>query len=273
MNDLRTLQRRLGVPDDGDLGPVTLGAMARALDRLEALERANLSAGAVGGAVSGGGQGSAGQGGAPTGSEGQSKALPDLPSFFASLRQSFGGLSQEQVDGLNVLLPGMGAWPLSFVSYALATAYHETAHTMQPIHERGGEAYFRRRYDITGNPDKARELGNLSPGDGVKYAGRGYVQLTGKANYRKAEAALGVPLVANPDLAMKADVAAKILVWGMESGSFTGKKLAHYLPQHGPADRAAFKQARRIINGTDRADEIAGIALSFQRALQDGGWL
>jgi putative chitinase len=202
--------------------------------------------------------------------------LSDAKAFFDSLRQSLGGLSTEQVRGIeDNLLPAMGAaqWPLAFTAYGLATPWLETDKTMQPVHEKGGDAYFHRKYDITGNPDKARELGNLSPGDGVKYAGRGYVQLTGKSNYRKAEAALGVPLVANPDLAMKADVAARILVWGMEGGSFTGKKLAHYLPQHGAADRAAFKQARRIINGQDKADEIAGIALSFQRALQDGGWL
>jgi putative chitinase len=200
--------------------------------------------------------------------------LSDADAFFASLRQSFGGLSQGQVDGINVLLPAMGAaqWPLAFAAYGLATPWLETDKTMQPIHERGGQAYFTRRYDITGNPAKARELGNLSPGDGAKYAGRGYVQLTGKANYRKAEAALGVPLVTNPDLAMKADVAAKILIWGMETGAFTGKKLATYLPHDRPANRAEFGQARRIINGTDRADEIAGMALSFQRALEAGGW-
>src|SRR3546814_6075636 len=62
-------------------------------------------------------------------------------------------------------------------------------------------------YDIRGDrPAKARELGNLTPGDGAKYAGRGYVQLTGKSNYVKATAKLRemgftVDLVAEPDRA------------------------------------------------------------------------
>jgi putative chitinase len=270
MTDLRTLQRRLGVPDDGALGPVTLGAMARALDELDGFKARTAPPEGQGPTTAGNAASS------NLGHPGGLAGLSDPSAFFASLRQSFGGLSTEQVRGIeDNLLPAMGAaqWPLSFVSYALATTYHETDHTMQPVHEKGGDAYFHRKYDIGGaNPAKARELGNLSPGDGVKYAGRGYVQLTGKANYRKAEAALGVPLVANPDLAMKADVAAKILVWGMETGAFTSRKLAHMLPQRGPAGRTDFRKARPIINGTDRDDEIAGIALSFQRALQEGGW-
>lgn len=56
-------------------------------------------------------------------------------------------------------------------------------------------------------------LGNTEAGDGFKYRGRGFVQLTGKANYAAAGKALGLDLVKNPDLAADPDVAAKIAAW------------------------------------------------------------
>jgi len=165
---------------------------------------------------------------------------------------------------------------IAFAAYCLATAYHETAHTMQPIHELGGPTYLHRMYDIQGNrPNKARELGNLTPGDGVKYAGRGYVQLTGKSNYAKATAklrayGLDVDLVADPDLAMRPDIAALIMVFGMLEGWFTSRKLPDDLPRTGPATLRQFVLSRDIINGTDKDDEIAAEASDFQTGLQAG---
>lgn len=164
-----------------------------------------------------------------------------------------------------------GKFPTSWAAYALGTAYHETAGTMQPIKEYGGDAYFRRMYDIQGErPAKARELGNLTPGDGVRYCGRGYVQLTGKANYAKAQAITGHPLVAQPDLAMQPDIAARIMVEGMRDGWFTGKSLRVYIPQTPTLEH--FTNARRIINSMDRAADVAGYAMTFYRALQSGDW-
>ena len=213
---------------------------------------------------------------APQAPERAPEAPFDLPAFFDALRASKAlgpTLSESEVNGCEAILAACKGWPASWTAYALATAVVETAGTMQPIKEIGGAAYFRRMYDIEGNrPAKARELGNLTPGDGARYAGRGYVQLTGRRNYGKAAAALGHPLVANPDLAMRPDIAAQIMVQGMEGGWFTGKSLATYLPASGPATLAQFKEARRIINGQDRATEIAGYALEFQKALKAGGW-
>lgn len=181
--------------------------------------------------------------------------MTDAAKFFATVRTHFGPLDQGQVDGFNVLLDATAHWPVSWRAYALATAWHETGFTMRPIKERGGTAYFKRMYDIQGErPDKARELGNRLPGDGAKFAGRGYVQLTGRANYAR------YGLSDTPDDAMKPAVAARILVEGMEGGHFTGKALADYLP-------GDYIGARRIINGTDRANTIAGHAVAFERAL------
>lgn len=170
----------------------------------------------------------------------------------------------------------VAGWPVSYVAYALATAYLETGFTMQPVKEIGGESYYFRMYDIKGSrPAKARELGNLSPGDGARYCGRGYVQLTGKVNYIKATAklrALGydVDLVANPERAMEAEIAAVIMVSGMTEGWFTGRKLSDDLPARGPAGVRQFVLSRDIINGKDKDDEIAEFAMDFQTALQEG---
>lgn len=195
--------------------------------------------------------------------------------FYDSLRGGLLGasLSPPEVAGCAAILSACEGWPIAWAAYALATAYHETAHTMQPVKELGGAAYFTRMYDILGNrPDKARALGNLAPGDGPRYAGRGYVQLTGKTNYARAAEITGRPLVDDPDLALRDDVAAAILRDGMSRGWFTGRKLADCLPGRGEASRSQFAQARRIINGTDRADDIAAYALAFQDALQRGLW-
>ena len=168
--------------------------------------------------------------------------------------------------------------PVSYLAYGLATAYHETAQTMQPIKEYGGDAYFTRMYDIRGaRPAKARELGNLTPGDGAKYPGRGYPQLTGLNNYRKATAklrALGfdVDLVKSPDLAMRPDIAAVIMVYGMIEGWFTGRKLADDLLEDGPSTLQQFIASRDGINGRDKQNEIAAYAIDFQTGLLGAGY-
>lgn len=176
----------------------------------------------------------------------------DPAAFFAAVRGKFGALTQPQVDGFNALLAAMQGWPVSWVAYGLATAWHETASTMQPIAEYGkGRG---RKYGVPGRN-----------GGQVAY-GRGYVQLTWDDNYDKADAELGLngALKANYALAMQPDIAAKILRKGMEEGWFTGKKLADYLP-------GDYTNARRIINGTDKASQIAGYAMSFEAALKDAG--
>lgn len=194
--------------------------------------------------------------------------------LFDALRHSPLGptLEQNEVDGVNVILTAMAGDPTSWIAYALATVYHETAGTMQPIKERGGAAYFTRMYDVTGaSPDRARKHGNMDPGDGPRYCGRGYVQLTWKNNYRKVGEAIGLDLVAQPDLALDPEIAAMILSGGMREGWFTGKAFEDYFRSE-LADRHQFVNARHIINGLDRADDIADYALLFQSALAAAEW-
>lgn len=178
--------------------------------------------------------------------------------FFDGIRGLTGGLSQTQVDGFNALLKATEALPLKHQAYVLATAWHETARTMQPIYERGARSYFD-KYEPGTKLGKA--LGNTLKGDGYRFRGVGYVQLTGRANFVKMGKLLGHDLAAGPELAAMPDIAARIIVEGMTRGMFTGKKMADY---------ADYVGMRRVVNGTDRAALISGHAVIFERALLAG---
>jgi len=93
----------------------------------------------------------------------------------------------------------------------LAQCAHETL-DFKHMKEIGGKLDFK-KYDIRFAPRKAKILGNTQPGDGAKYKGRGYIQLTGKDNYRRAGQALGIDLVNKPELVERPDIAAKVAVW------------------------------------------------------------
>ena len=192
-----------------------------------------------------------------------SRALGKPAAFFARLRPLFGGsLKTAQVVGMQCKLDAFGAAgaPIAYVAYGLATSFHETAQTMQPVREIGrgkGKAY--------GLPGKH--------GGQIAY-GRGDVQLTWDRNYARADGELGLKgaLIANSDLALDPAISARIMVEGMLEGWFTGKRLADYLPTSGFATLAQFNAGRRIINGADRAAQISAIAAVFQDALADGAW-
>lgn len=200
--------------------------------------------------------------------------LQDPSAFFGVIRDCglFDPLRQSQVDGLNRLLSAfaLARWPVAFAAYGLATPYHEGDRAMQPIKERGGHKYLD-KYD-TGR--LALILGNTpeDDDDGQLYCGRGDVMITGLRNYQWGSKVTGFDLVKNPELALDPAISATLLVEGLESGAYTGRKLADYLPSPGPATRKQFREARRCVNGTDRADRIAGYAVSFQTALVAGGW-
>lgn len=211
------------------------------------------------------------------------QAFADYGAFYDFLRGNklLGPtISKTEFEGCDAIITACvrEAYPISHVAYAMATAYLETAHTMQPIKELGGTAYYTRMYDIKGQrPAKAKELGNLTPGDGAKYPGMGYVQLTGLKNYRLATAklrALGldVDLVAHPEQAMRPDVAALVMAIGMKEGWFTGRKLSDDLPPVGIATLPQFVASRDIINGKDRQDDVASYAFQFQTGIVAAGY-
>lgn len=155
------------------------------------------------------------------------------------------------------------------IKYILATVEHETNGTFEPVIE----AYWVknkliRRYGVKKGTERFENWGRRnfkttrSKISYYPYYGRGYVQLTWKRNYAKfsqlATDFFGedIDLVKYPNLATKKSIASFILVHGMVNGSFTGKKLSDYINYDG----SDFVNARRIINGRDKAKHIASIA-------------
>lgn len=178
-----------------------------------------------------------------------------------------------QVDGINSLVDAFEAQPsrdLDALAYVLATVYHETGPRADKLHftprleKYNGtlEEYFK-RYD----PGTAvgKRLGNLLKGDGLRFRGRGYVQITGRSNYTRAMSELGEDFVNNPDLALRPDLAAAITVRGMLEGWFTGLRLSDYF---GPDAVPDWINARRVVNGLDDAALIGDYAITFRQALR-----
>lgn len=137
-------------------------------------------------------------------------------------------------------------------AYVLATAYWETAHTMEPVKEAFWLSEDWRRDNLRYFP----------------WYGRGFVQLTWERNYQRASTELGMDLTTDPNKVMEPDIAAEILVVGSRDGWFTGKKLADYIT----LQQSNYRGARRIINGTDKAAAIAEIARDYEAALLAEGY-
>ena len=182
--------------------------------------------------------------------------------FFDAIRPMFGGLSTDQVMGLEILLAAVDGLPVRHQAYVLATAYHETAATMQPVRE----TLAKTDAEAARRLERAWKAGKLPwvktpywrADNGKHWIGRGYVQLTHKVNYERAGKRMGIDLVADPSAAMSPMLAARIIVQGMSEGWFTGVKMS---------DCATYRDMRKVVNGMDRADMIAGYAAKFETAL------
>lgn len=193
-------------------------------------------------------------------------ALSNPKAFFDEVRRDLfsGDLTMGQVAGINAILTAFAdTRDARFVAYALATAYWETAQKMLPIREYG--------------EGRGRSYGKPVPPWNQIYYGRGLVQLTWYRNYDTADAKLRAAgllaadedLTKNPDLALRPDIAAEIMLAGMVDGWFTGKKLSDFF--NGEKINAPV-QARMIINGLDHAADIAGFHAHFCAALKAGGY-
>lgn len=196
----------------------------------------------------------------------------DRKKFFDKIRVSlfWGSLSKKQVEGITAILDeweNRKLLDLRMLAYILATPYHETGEAMQPVLET-------KRKAEPANPSLGSAIARLDSSfakgalpwvktpywrldkDGKSWLGRGFVQLTHKANYLKFG-------ITDPDDALKMDVAIEVMFNGMLKGMFTGKKLSDFFNDKG----ADWVGARAIINGKESADKVAGHAKKFYAAL------
>ena len=164
------------------------------------------------------------------------------------------------------------------IAYILATARLETKKYnrekklmvyFEPVTEAGSLDYFNKYDPVLADTEyhkkRAIQNGNTSQGDGYKYRGRGYVQITWKNNYEKLSRALNIDIVNQPDRALDPKIAAATAIYGMETGLFTGKKLSDYISE----SHQDYYNARKIINGLDRASDIEGFAKKFLKILEN----
>lgn len=186
--------------------------------------------------------------------------------FFDSVREDlFGGkLTQSQVNGMNGIFDAFERFKFTdkrWLAYMLGTAYHETAKTMMPIEEYGKG----KNYDYGKKLKRGRGKDSRVPYETPDklYYGRGHVQLTWYENYELLGKLLNIDLLNKPELALDPYISGEIMAKGMSSGLFTGKKLSDYFNSKG----SDWVNARRIINGMDKADKIATEAKLFHKAL------
>lgn len=223
------------------------------------------------------------------------KGSPQRAAFFKGVHQLFndfaGAGGPTQIAGLDFLLDEWlkpeQAWlraSLPKSAYVFATAYHETAHTMQPVIET-----FNLAHDRPGqNPsvetavlrlENAWQHGGLPwvktpywrfDAQHQSWLGRGFVQLTFKTNYDKAAQKTGLSLIAHPELMLQPAPAALVMFRGMKEGWFTGRSLDLIDDRIDGDEFADMVKGRTIINGVDHASAIAQIGTVFLKGFQAG---
>lgn len=200
--------------------------------------------------------------------------LLDRGVYFEHVRDDpFGGeLTQQQVDGQSFILDTFEKtrfkdWDLRWLGYCLSTAKHETASTMWPISEYGG--------------GQGMAYGETDPETGQVYAGRGFVQLTWRDNYAKADNELRLGHQNSPlscewhaDNALRPMIAAAVMFLGCEEGWFRGDKLSDYFndEEDDPYNaRECINGDKHIVpswsNGVSIGNLIAGYYMAFTAAL------
>lgn len=138
------------------------------------------------------------------------------------------------------------------INALLAQTSHESGN-YKYLTELGGKSYFDKYEPGT---SKGRELGNTQPGDGYKYRGRGYIQLTGKDNYQKFAQFSGIDVVNNPDLVATPAVGAEAALWYWKTRVKPKVK-----------DFSNVKQVTQLVNGgqngiVDREQKFAALMAS-----------
>lgn len=188
----------------------------------------------------------------PTGQLGSYTGPINVERLVASVPGELQKNARKHFPGILAECQKQGVQDRAQIAYILATTCHES-------NAGGAMTEFASGCSYEGRSD----LGNCYGGDGVRFKGRGYVQITGRRNYADWSKKLGVDLVGNPERARDPQIAAAILVGGMKDGTFTGRKLGDYVGN----GRSDFHNARRVVNGTDRAGHIGNIAQRLLAAM------
>ena len=183
----------------------------------------------------------------------------DRKAFYDAVRGEI-NLTTQNVSGFEKVLEHMEGrgTPINDGAYALATAFWETAQTMQPVREAYWLSEAWRKKNLRYYP----------------WYGRGLIQTTWRDNYRRIAIAMGLPadtFLKNPDLLLEWEYAIPAMFVGMETGLYTGKSFDDYiddLDESDEEDLREFINARRIVNGTDKARQIGKLALAFDRGLK-----
>ena len=197
----------------------------------------------------------------------QSLNIMNRQLFFQEINRSLfnGRLNDRQREGILHKLAAFAKFEVTddrWRAYMLATSYHETAHTMQPIEEWGkgrGKSYGR----------KIKQSGQIYTWPDQIYYGRGDVQLTWYENYERMGDLMGLSLLEQPELALDPEISAQIQVEWMilgrsNRGDFTGYSLENFFNHH----RDDPFGARRIVNSLDSAHTIAGYHYKFLEAIR-----
>lgn len=200
----------------------------------------------------------------------------NLKKFFDEVRPMFGVITVEQVKGIEGIITAfeeVGDNDQDTLAYALATAFHESK--MLPVREgftktdegarRAVAALARKRGPNSAVAKYVRPTGPY----GHVYYGRGYPQLTWMENYAKSSKDAGVDLVKNPDAMLDPRISARVLIKGIIDGRWNGrgKGFDFYEGDDDFLSDEEALEARRTVNGVDKARLIAGYHRKFYNAL------
>ena len=191
--------------------------------------------------------------------------------FYKTYKEKFSKLNQPKVDALNFILDKLDKSKkfslASEYAYILATIKLECNDTYLPVAEgywiKSNRKKALYKYYAANNPGALRTI-FPNGASGISYEGRGFVQCTHNFNYAEFTKLLKINLTGKPDLAMEPETAWKICEIGMYKGIFTKKKLSEFVNE----SKTDYRNARRVINGLDRAEMIAGYARDFYDCIE-----
>lgn len=188
--------------------------------------------------------------------------IMDRKAFYNALRPVV-NLTTQNVFGcekhLDYLIASKDFYTKPQASYIFATSWWESAQTMHPVKEAYWMSEAWRKKHLRYYP----------------WYGRGLIQTTWEGNYKKVGDLIGVDLISNPDKLLTFECALPALFLGMEKGIYTGKDLNDFIDDVVDPDAKEvqeFINARKIVNGTDKAKEIARIGLIFEHAFTAAGY-